>query len=81
MKFRFLVPLIYLIISLALLFLFGGAGHGGGIEAFYYVSLPAVLLVQRAREGVIWGLLAGILQWGLIGYFIDRFLVRHPPRR
>ncbi len=76
MKLKFLIPLVYLILSLGLLFLFGGAGHGWGIEAFYYVSLPAVLLVQKTKMVVIWGLIVGILQWGMIGYLLDRFVRR-----
>lgn len=76
MKPRYVIPLVYFISSLGLLFLFGGAGHGWGIEAFYYVSLPAILLVQKAEVVVLWGLFVGILQWGLVGYLIDRFIRR-----
>ncbi|RMD57580.1 hypothetical protein D6833_13775 [Candidatus Parcubacteria bacterium] len=74
MRLTIFIPLVYLILSLSLLFLFGGAGHGWGIEAFYYVSLPAVLLVQNTKMVVIWGLIVGILQWGIIGYLLDRFV-------
>jgi len=74
MKFRFAIPIAYFILSLALLLVFGGAGHGWGIEAFYCVSLPAALLVQEREVVVIWVLVAGILQWGVVGCVIDRFV-------
>ena len=73
MKLTLWLPLIYVVGGFGLLFAFGGAGHGWGIEVFYYVSLPASLLIQGGKWAMLWVLLAGAAQYALIGYVVDRF--------
>lgn len=86
-KLRFVVPIlfvaVYLIASFLFLGHFGGAGHGWGIGAFMNMSLPAILLAI-ALDGLyphhdltVWlGLVGGMAQYALIGYFLVRLLGR-----
>ncbi len=76
MKWRFLLPAAYIVVGLVLVFLFGGAGHGWGGEAFFFLSVPAAFLIQNTKEIVLWCFLVGIIQWTLIGYFVERLLAK-----
>ena len=80
MKARFLLPIIYGIVSLYLLLgPPGAAGHGPGGEVFFYISLPlgliSILAENMFKSGelaVLSCFLAGVVQYALIGYLIDR---------
>ena len=82
MKLKIWLPLTYSVAGLCLVFIFGGAGHGWGGEAFFYLSWPAALLVENTKEIVLWCLLIGNVQWAIIGYIAERLLrrkTRKPP--
>ena len=82
MKLRFWLPLAYSVVGLFLAFVFGGAGHGWGGEAFFYLSWPVALLVENTKEIVLWCLLVGNIQWAIVGYIVGRVLGRkasNPP--
>ena len=85
MKKKVLVPIlfvaIYLVTSTILLTVFGRAGHGWGITAFYYISFPfsyiSVIIEDVSKSGelaMLSCLLAGILQYALLGYLAQRFI-------
>lgn len=76
MKLRFWIPLAYSVAGLCLVFGFGGAGHGWGGEAFFYLSWPAALLVENTKEIVLWCLVVGNVQWAIVGYIAERLLWR-----
>src|SRR5207244_13647481 len=76
MKFRYLFPVLYIIASMFALIVLGGAGHGHGPEIFYYLSLPACLVVNVSDTGIAWifCVLVSIMQYALFGYLLDRLL-------
>src|SRR5713226_9086015 len=81
--FLFVLPAAYVIASIVLSGPFGGAGHGWGVGAFIYLSMPAALLGFLADElfrsetiFVPVCFLDAIAQYALIGYLIDRFRQR-----
>jgi len=76
MKLTFWLPIGYSIAGLCLVFVFGGAGHGWGGEAFFYLSWPAALLVEKTEEVVFWCLLVGNAQWAIAGYIAGRLVGR-----
>lgn len=76
MKLRIWLPLAYTVAGLCLVFIFGGGGHGWGGEAFFYLSWPVALLVESTKEIVLWGLVAGNVQWAIVGYIAERLLRR-----
>ena len=76
MKLRYWLPLVYFVAGMCLVFVFGGAGHGWGGEAFFYIGLPVSLLAENTKENVIWSFVFGIIQWGLVGYVIERLVKR-----
>ena len=47
-----------------------------GGEAFFYLSWPVALLVESTKEIVLWGLVAGNVQWAIVGYIAERLLRR-----
>ena len=71
-------------------FVFGppsGAGHGGGGEGFFYISLPGALislpvqnLFKSGEIAVLACFLSGVIQYAAIGYLIDR-LITSPKTR
>jgi len=80
MKFRFVLPILYAVVAVYLLFgPPGAAGHGPGGEVFFYVSFPlgliSILAENMFKSGelaVLSCFLAGVVQYALIGYLIDR---------
>ncbi len=87
MKFRFLIPAIYILLVLLffLFFLKGAGGHGWNpFEFVFYLAFPAGFLLELLPAS--WGLddlplfllfmLAGLIQWAIIGYLIDKLLAR-----
>lgn len=80
MRFRILLPLGYLICALALVFVFGGAGHGWGIQIFFYLSLPVSLIIDASNAVVLWCLVFGAAQYALLGCLVDKFLPRKKTR-
>ncbi len=74
MKLRILLPALYIVGGMCLLFFFGGTGHGWGIAAFYLISLPASLLISGGNWAIVAVLFAGIAQYTLNGYFLDRIV-------
>lgn len=78
MRLRFVLPIVYSVAAFVLVVGFGGAGHGKGIEVFYYLSLPSgaiSIVVERSlRSGefaMISCFLAGLIQYFLVGYLLD----------
>jgi hypothetical protein len=88
MKFRFLLLGVYLLLVLLFLgFLFEvGDRHGWNpFEFVVYLALPTGLLSdllpprwipEDGLLSLVMFLLAGSIQWALIGYLIDRLLAR-----
>jgi hypothetical protein len=87
LKKHFLLPVIfvsvYLTASALLLSVFGGAGHGWGITAFYYLGLPlsyiSIILGDAFNSGevaMLSCLLAGIVQYALLGYLVQVLVTR-----
>ena len=84
MRVRLWLPILYLVVAGYLVFgPPGGAGHGGGGEIFFYISLPAGFISLVVEEVFHSGLsmvlscaLGGIIQYFVIGYVIDRFTAR-----
>jgi hypothetical protein len=76
MKITFALPCAYTVAGLCLVFLFGGAGHGWGGEAFFYIGLPVSLVAEHMKENVVWALILGSIQWAVVGYLIDRWVKR-----
>jgi hypothetical protein len=81
------LPLLYFIASAVLLVGFGRAGHGDGGEIFYYISLPSGAISRVVDESFKSGeaamlscLLAGLLQYFLLGYLLDFWLRRRRAR-
>lgn len=70
-RFRWLLPGIYIIAAFTLVIGLGGVGHGWGIQAFYYLSLPAAVLAERNGMPVLATLLLGLAQYILVGYAVD----------
>jgi len=92
MKYRFLVPAIYvLLVLLFFVFLIIGAGHGRSpFEFVFYLAFPAGLLLDLLPAS--WGLgggllllllfmLAGLIQWALLGYLIDKLVAWRRKKR
>ena len=81
MRARLWLPILYLIVAGSLVFgPPGAAGHGGGGELFFYISLPVgfvSILVQHlfnsGELAVLSCFLGGVIQYLAIGYVIDRF--------
>lgn len=78
MKLRYLLPLLYVVASLFFLVFLGGAGHGHGGDLFYYISLPACLIVNHSDTGAAWWLcvLASLIQYATLGYLLERLIFR-----
>jgi peptidoglycan/LPS O-acetylase OafA/YrhL len=88
MKFRFIFPAIYtfLLLMFLIVFLIGAGGHGSNpFDLIIYVMMPLCLLLDLLPAS--WGpksellsfalcAFAGLLQWGLIGYVMDRLIAR-----
>ena len=79
--FRLLFPAGYIAASAVLLTVFGGAGHGWGITAFYYLGLPlsyiSVFVEDASRSGELAMLscfTAGVVQYFILGLLLDRFI-------
>jgi hypothetical protein len=75
-KYIFILPIIYICIGSLLLFAFGAGGHGWGIDAVYYISLPAARLAENKDSIVLWWLLLGTVQYAAIGFLVGRFVGR-----
>lgn len=88
MRVRLWLPILYVIAAAYLVF--GppsGAGHGGGGEGFFYISLPAALislpvqnLFKSGEVAVLACFLSGVIQYAVIGHVIDR-LITSPKKR
>ena len=83
MRLRFVFPLIYLVVGLVYLLALGSKRQGFGIDVFYYASLPTVLLFQFSGIMAFGGMsamvatfVAGVVQYALVGYGIDRLRSR-----
>jgi ABC-type cobalt transport system substrate-binding protein len=86
MKYRFIVPGIYILLLLLFVFFFikGAGGHSGNpFESVYYLTLPAGLQLEllpaswAPNNDLLLSLLfalAGLIQWALVGYLLDRLL-------
>lgn len=82
MRVRLWLPILYIIAAGYLVFgPSAAAGHGGGGEAFFYISLPAgfvSLLVQNLFKSgelaVLSCFVGGLIQYFVIGYIADRFI-------
>jgi hypothetical protein len=79
--FRLLLPATYIAASAVLLTVFGGAGHGRGMTAFYYLGLPlsyiSLLVEDVFRSGelaMLSCLTGGVVQYFLLGLLLDRFI-------
>ncbi len=72
MKLRFWLPVAYVVIGLCLVFMFRGAEHGWGRQAFYFLNWPSSLLLQIKPQTALFCLAAGMIQWTFIGYVCDR---------
>lgn len=92
MKVRLTYPLVfatsYLIISTVLLTVFGGAGHGWGLSAFFYVGLPlsylSLIVEDYSKSGelaMLSCLLAGLVQYALLGYVAQKLIDIFAARR
>ena len=80
--FAVVLPLIYYVAVLLLLYFAGGAGHGWGCEAAFLISCPAILVtrgIPGSVEVVLVALLLVGLQYAAIGAWVD--VVRHRARR
>jgi hypothetical protein len=87
MKLQIILPILYLI---AALFLFfgppGGAGHGWGLEASYYLSMPAAFLVVLLTTiipftgvpifAIFLLFLSGTAQYFFLGRLLDKLAAR-----
>jgi len=83
LRLRFILPILYLIVSAVSIIGFGGVGHGKGTEIFFYVSLPSgaiSLVVEKSLQSGEWAVLscflAGLIQYFTVGYLLDRWLGR-----
>lgn len=82
MRVRLWLPILYVIAGAYLVFgPPGAAGHGGGGEPFFYISLPvgfvSVLVQNLFKSGelaVLSCFIGGLIQYFLIGYVADRFI-------
>lgn len=80
LRLTWILPLLYLVLSIVLLVGFGNIGHGKGIEMFFYVSLPAGFLsnlvevtFKSGELALMSCFLAGLTQYAVIGYLCDAF--------
>lgn len=64
-----ILPCVFIVAELALVYLFGAAGHGWGIEAGYWLAAPASVLL--GSENVTSLLIAGMLQYTIVGGIVD----------
>jgi hypothetical protein len=82
MRVRLWLPILYIIAAGYLVFgPPGAAGHGGGGELFFYISLPvgfvSVLVQNLFNSGelaVLSCFVGGVIQYVAIGYVADRFI-------
>jgi hypothetical protein len=82
MRAQLWLPILYVIVAGYLVFgPPGAAGHGGGGEVFFYMSLPVgfiSLLVQSlSKSGELTALsclIGGVIQYFIVGYAIDRLV-------
>jgi hypothetical protein len=78
MKIRFTIvlPAIYLIV--AAYFAAGciwEIGHGTGCQNLYRAGIPTVFLFPKNLSfGIVWAFAAGLAQYLLVGFVVDRFL-------
>lgn len=87
LKFRFVLPIIYAFVSAVLVVGFGKVGHGEGGEIFYYLSLPSGAIsnivdksLRSGEAALLSCFVAGLFQYGLLGYLIDLWLRRRAPK-
>ena len=71
LKFTFILPVCYLVGALFCILILGGAGHGKGIEYFFYISLPFSFFVGNTAQPVLYAMVIGVFQYTLIGWLID----------
>lgn len=78
--FRLLLPVIYIAVAAVLLSVFGGAGHGWGITAFYYLGLPFSYISNIVEDvfhsgelAMLSCLVGGLAQYFLLGLMLDRW--------
>lgn len=88
MKYRFILPAIYMFLLLVffIVFVMGAGGHGANpFDLVVYAMMPSCLLLDLlpASWGPKSGLMsfalcasAGLLQWALIGNLMDRLIAR-----
>jgi hypothetical protein len=79
-KFKIILPAMYSIIAAY----FAGdcilqIGHGTGCPNLYRAGIPAVFLFPKNLGlGILWAFVAGLAQYILLGFLIDKLLA---PRR
>lgn len=86
MLFRFLFPAIYvLLVLLFFAFLIIGGGHGKSpFEFVFYLAFPVGFLLYLLPASWVPAdisllflfVLAGLVQWVLVGYLIDKLIAR-----
>ncbi|MGH9822377.1 MAG: hypothetical protein ACREDR_03885 [Blastocatellia bacterium] len=78
MKLRYILPLIYVVVSFVLIIPLGGAGHGWGVEGWYYVSLPVSLVLNlRLFDDPVYlwpVMLVDLVQYFLLGFLLERVI-------
>jgi hypothetical protein len=87
MKARLWLPILYIVVAVYLVFgPPGAAGHGGGGNLFFYISLPfgfVSILVERffhsGELAVLSCVIGGVVQYLALGYLIDRFIAPRNP--
>jgi hypothetical protein len=87
MKFRILLPVVYLLLF-AVVFLghSQGAGHGKSLQIFPYISWPALQVLEwlTGDTQTFYGFLVDVFvtlgQWFFVGYLLDIAVrkIRHP---
>jgi len=82
--FRIYLPSIYLLIVIALFLGHAqGAGHGRSLELMYVVSFPSLQILEflfgriSSLQGALFSVLLGLIQYFLLGYFIDTLRKRN----
>jgi hypothetical protein len=82
-QFRVVIPTIYSVFGL---FFAGNClwhiGHGWGCAYLYDLGRPGVLLFPKDLSfGIVWAFLAGLAQYWLVGYLLDRVLLAKRKKR
>jgi hypothetical protein len=81
MKFRILLPVVYLVL-VAVVFLghAQGAGHGKSLQIFPYISWPALQVLEwltgetQTFSGFLVDVFVTLGQWFFVGYLADKII-------